>query len=80
MSAQFSENVEQSFERFDEMERRAIDAGWPRNSITIRHEGNRRMLNVNGVDVMEGGFRQSLGGKFEPLSNVLAPIPRPTTT
>jgi hypothetical protein len=80
MSAQFSEDVKQSIERFDEMERRAIEAGWPRNSITIRQEANRRILNVNGVDVMEGGFRESPGGGFEPLSNVLALIPRPTTT
>jgi len=83
MSAQFSEDVEavkQSTKQFDEMERQAIEAGWPRNSITIRQEGNRRILNVNGVDVMEGGFRESLGGGFEPLSNVLAPIPRPITT
>ena len=79
MSAQFLEAVKQSIEQFDEMDRRAIEAGWPRNSVTIRTEdsGNRRILSVNGVDIMEGGFRMHRDN-IEILSNVLNPIPRPT--
>lgn len=79
MSAQFYEAVRQSIERFEAMERQARDAGWPEEAIDVRYldDGYRRILSVDGVDVIEGGFRLHPGG-IEVLSNVLGELPMPS--